>query len=306
MTDCNLQTHPFVVGSSLEENSFVIGSSQSEESELLQNQRKIIAVLEKQAEDTSRILSQLAKHEAYFGELYNKMGLVSNTDSHLNNNSLIVDRFPPVKTIDELKALEENLKDPNFEKKYISSMSTLCSRGNNMRGLTLCYRLIDFFISRDLLLQCSWTGNTRNQNEHEKTAFKFFERIRSSFFYVVHNSDETFGKIECDQFFKRVLKNSKQRLTASLSPQCRQKKSVENLKRKKSRSPKENNHPAKVKLIYNEEILAVPRSEGDLPPIQDAQASTISGKEAIILSTDPLTEMLPSLDSLPNDENQDH
>lgn len=298
-----------MITSSQEENSFVIaGSSQNEESELLQNQRKIIALLEKQAENTSRIVSQLAKHETYFGELYNKMGLVSDTDSHLNNNSLIVERFPPVKTIDELKALEENLKDPNFEKKYINSMSTLCSRGSNMRGLTLCYKLIDFFISRDLLLQCSWTGNTRNQNEQEKTAFKFFERIRCTFFYVVHNSDETFSKIECDQFFKRVLKNSKQRLlAASQSPQCTQKKSVENLKRKRSRSPKDNNRPAKIKLTYNEETLALPQSDSDLPPNQDAQASTCSGKEAV-LSTDTSTDMLhPPLDyPLPNDEKQDY
>ncbi|XP_055528914.1 uncharacterized protein LOC129720965 [Wyeomyia smithii] len=78
--------------------------------------------------------------------------------------------------------------------KYIRNMSFICGTSGKANGMDSCYKLVDFFLTRPFLLQCSWTGNSRptgmNQSgvnepgkvtETSKIALKFFKRFRALF-----------------------------------------------------------------------------------------------------------------------------
>jgi hypothetical protein len=124
--------------------------------EVIKNQLKILEVLEELQNTQKKILQQLAKHEVQlFMELSNKMAecSVASTSTARKNceGSDVEERFPPLKTVEELYKLEENLKDVEFRTKYFKMMSSLCSPGLGAKGTNICYKIVDYFFSRDLL-----------------------------------------------------------------------------------------------------------------------------------------------------------
>ncbi|CAH0696731.1 unnamed protein product [Spodoptera exigua] len=185
--------------------------------EVIKNQAKIMEILQDVQNTQKRILQQLARHEVQFIELLNKMADCSvTTMTRTNCESSVEERFPPIKTVEELFQLEDNLKDPEFRSKYYKIMSTLCSPGLGAKGTNICYKVIDYFFTRELLTLVSWSGNSGDQNE--KIAFKFFTQTRQMFFSVIHNADSTISQLETDNFMKAIIKNSRQRFQATLKP----------------------------------------------------------------------------------------
>uniref|UniRef100_A0A1S4GAW0 DUF4806 domain-containing protein n=1 Tax=Anopheles gambiae TaxID=7165 RepID=A0A1S4GAW0_ANOGA len=67
----------------------------------------------------------------------------------------------PIATLDNLEQLEASLKDESTMQKYIQSMSCVCGNSGKSNGIDCCYKLVHYFITRQFLLQCSWTGGSR-------------------------------------------------------------------------------------------------------------------------------------------------
>uniref|UniRef100_A0A6E8V386 DUF4806 domain-containing protein n=1 Tax=Anopheles coluzzii TaxID=1518534 RepID=A0A6E8V386_ANOCL len=67
----------------------------------------------------------------------------------------------PIATLDNLEQLEASLKDESTMQKYIQSMSCICGTSGKSNGIDCCYKLVHYFITRQFLLQCSWTGGSR-------------------------------------------------------------------------------------------------------------------------------------------------
>ncbi|XP_055532054.1 uncharacterized protein LOC129722553 [Wyeomyia smithii] len=135
--------------------------------------------------------------------------------------------FDPVNSLDDLDKLEDSLKDDNIIEKYIRSMSFVCGTSGKCNGLDCCYKLVDYFFTRQLLILCSWTGSSRKPvkknnsdlarssfEDNDKIALKFYKKIRALFLKLIVLADRDFSEINCDMFFKRIMKNSKQRVVA--------------------------------------------------------------------------------------------
>ena len=116
----------------------------------------------------------------------------------------------PVKSLEDFIKLEERLKDSSYAARLIDSMVYICGDSGKAKGIDSCYKLVDCFVDRQFLQNCSWTGNSRN-TESTKVALKYFEKFRHCFLNIVLRSDKDFSEAELDKFFKNILRNSKQR-----------------------------------------------------------------------------------------------
>lgn len=147
----------------------------------------------------------------------------------LANEQNSQDIVSPVGCLDDLNALEKLLVDDKHMQRFSAGMSFICGTSGKARGTDCCYKLIDYFFTRQFLTQCSWTGATRlsDGNVQEfagepstsyevpgKIPLKFFNKTRTLFLHLIIKADKDFSVIECEQFFKTVLKNSKQRVHA--------------------------------------------------------------------------------------------
>lgn len=157
---------------------------------------------------------KLAKHDVQYNEILNKMADYSVTTTGTNRECSVKERIPPLKTVEELFQLEDNLKNPEFRSIDFKIMSTLCSPGLGAKGTNVCYKIIDYFFSTELLTLVSWSGNSRDQNV--KVEFKFFAQTRHMFFSVIDNADPTISQLETDDFIKSIIKNSRQRFQATI------------------------------------------------------------------------------------------
>lgn len=123
--------------------------------------------------------------------------------------------FSPIDTKEKLEWFEEELKNKKFFDDFVQKMSIICGKTGKENGLDVCYKLIDYFIDRNFLRMCSWTGNTRARDEQSsKVAVKYCKNFRNCFLTVVRLADVDFSEQNCEIFLKRVLKNSTQRSTA--------------------------------------------------------------------------------------------
>ena len=107
-------------------------------------------------------------------------------------------------------------------------MKFVCGSEGKSNGVDCCYKLIDYFFTREFLTECSWTGNSRIKDENKavngqsvegpdsggKIPLKFYRNVRTLFLKLIIEADKDFTELKCEEFFKRVMKNSKQRLNA--------------------------------------------------------------------------------------------
>ncbi|KAL9707553.1 hypothetical protein quinque_011071 [Culex quinquefasciatus] len=131
----------------------------------------------------------------------------------------------PVTCLQDLVALENQLQDEKIMNDYIKDMGFICGTSGKARALNCCYKLIDYFVTREFLMQCSWTGASRttedplnDESTEEKIPFKFYRRFRTLFLRLILQADKDFSELQCDKFFKTILKNRKQRLQAKVAP----------------------------------------------------------------------------------------
>ena len=142
---------------------------------------------------------------------------------HINKQENSIEKSPPtqetftikpLETEAELSQFEKNLESDVFFQKVVEGMKFICGYGGKANGTDCCYKLIDFFLTRDFVTLCSWTGNTKKDGE-TKVPLKFFKNFKSCFLKLIILADKNFTDMECDKFFKTILKNSKQRTDAN-------------------------------------------------------------------------------------------
>lgn len=138
--------------------------------------------------------------------------------------------FEPIDSVEKLTEFEEKLKNETYMNEIVESMAFICGKSGTAIGLDCCYKLIDYFLTRNFVTQCSWTGNTRLGPGIEKVPLKFFESFRKCFRSIITLADSKFTETECEDFFKRVMKNSIQRQKSGTIRQSKHKRRPKNLK----------------------------------------------------------------------------
>lgn len=191
-----------------------------QQSEILENQKKII-------ENQHKIMLSLAKLQTYF-EIFSSSTECNATPS---SSVLRVEKLSkPINSLNELKELEEHLKDSCNFRKYIANMSYICGTDGKLDGVDCSYKLIDFFFTREFLTRCSWTGYSRPNDENKsvntpevecsetgKVPLKFYGNVRRLFLELILLADKDYTELKCEDFLKRVMRNSKQRLESKAS-----------------------------------------------------------------------------------------
>lgn len=187
---------------------------------ILQNQNKIFVEI-----------SKLQTSLDIMGNMFTKYAASANTSNNANV-STPTNTIEPIASHDDLKVFEEKLKCKNHFNEVVKSMTFICGNSGKEKGIDCCYRLIDYFINRDLLNKSSWTGSSR-KTDAEKIPLKYFEQFRKCFFEIVLCADKDFSLADCDTFFKRILKNSAQRVNSKSKTLSKHKERPKNLVYKK-------------------------------------------------------------------------
>lgn len=68
----------------------------------------------------------------------------------------------------------------------------------------------DVMFTRRFLTGCSCGGGSKNATS-KKHCFKAYSRVITLFFEVIKHSDKSVTLLECETFFKNILKNSERR-----------------------------------------------------------------------------------------------
>lgn len=175
----------------------------------------LLAVLANQ----SKMMKQLSKLQLSFNRFKNNRprNVINSDDITLQSvtNLSSSRKIEPAKTLQDLEELEEKLSNYEFFSDVISDMKFICGFSGNSIGTNSCYKLVDYFFDRECLSHCSWTGSSRSETEGLKIPFKRFTNVMKCFHALVKESDATFSEVDCHEFFKRILKNSKQRLNCT-------------------------------------------------------------------------------------------
>ncbi|XP_065075516.1 uncharacterized protein LOC135699241 [Ochlerotatus camptorhynchus] len=175
----------------------------------------------------------------------------------------------PVSCLDELNALETLLGEEKRMQQFLTGMTFICANNGKAHGMDCCYKLIDYFFTRQFLTQCSWTGAARLTNSNAerrdgepsmsndaggKGSLKCFKKVRKLFLNLILRADRDFSEVNCENFFKTVLKNSKQ-ITISKCQNSKHKNRPKNLKYKSSKQNDENqaNHNFTIEGEHVEE-----------------------------------------------------
>lgn len=113
-----------------------------------------------------------------------------------------------IANIEELQKFENLLVNPDAATEVKKKYSVICGRGKG-KGIDNAYTLVDAIFERSFLQKCSWAGGSRSNES--KICFKSHTKLINTFFLIIHESDNTFTLNECHNFFKNILKNSRQR-----------------------------------------------------------------------------------------------
>ncbi|XP_055527039.1 uncharacterized protein LOC129719673 [Wyeomyia smithii] len=121
--------------------------------------------------------------------------------------------FSLVCTIEQLQELDSKLEDHLYTenvKKYM--MDKISNVADTVNGQNTCYELVDHFFDRKLMLKCSWTGASKNENP--KCALRLYKNVLNTFFEIVKGINSSFNVKLMEHFFKSVTRNSKKRCEA--------------------------------------------------------------------------------------------
>lgn len=152
-------------------------------------------------ENQKTILSKISQLSNHFRQYTSRPFMVESVQRNENEFKLITN-------ISMLQKFEDDLKNPDLKHEIRNKLNVVCSKGIG-KGYNNCFMLADTMFSRKFMTECSWLGGSRM--ESPKVPFKSFVNTLNLFFEIIHDSDETFTKMECEIFLKRIIKHSKQR-----------------------------------------------------------------------------------------------
>ncbi|XP_055546930.1 uncharacterized protein LOC129731153 isoform X2 [Wyeomyia smithii] len=131
-----------------------------------------------------------------------------------NGTESISAPLSPVKS-EEFKSLEKKTDNKQFVEAVIKYLGSMHGKSQYVgEGGTVCLQNVDYFFDREFLMNCSWTGTSRNKNSEEniqsKIPFHKFDGVINSFHKVVMFSDPSYSLVQTQNFLKRCLRNAKQ------------------------------------------------------------------------------------------------
>lgn len=258
-----------------EKSKDLLESMLANQNKMLENQRKMMHMIVETISNV-RYISQNLKGKAGGAEASPSSAETAPAPPVLPNYSSL-DIMDPVNSVETLKTLEESLKDDSVMQKHMSSMSFICGNSGRANGIDCCYKLVDYFITRQFLLQCSWTGNSRilgagkspgdavdllPDMESGKVALKFYTKFRTLFLNLIILADGSFTEMQCEMFFKRIMKNSKQRVMSKMTT-SKHRNRPKNLKYNIQKASTSNNEPAIEMAVNNEPFVDVSSSHSE-------------------------------------------
>lgn len=147
--------------------------------------------------------------------MLNKLTHLSNQFTQFARRPFVIENvqrneneFEQITNIGMLQNFEDMLKISDVKQEIRNKLNVVCSKGKG-KGYNNCFMLVDTMFSRKFMTECSWLGGSRM--EKPKVSLKSFVNTLDLFFEIIHDSDETFTKMESEIFLKRVIKNSKPR-----------------------------------------------------------------------------------------------
>lgn len=163
--------------------------------------------------------------------------------------------FKKIDNIDELQNFNDELKNKESVDIFKEKLSLVCGSGKG-NGLNNCFALIEVMFTRRFMTECSWAGGSK-KSEIKKNCFKAHTRVINLFFEVIHHSDNTFTLLECETFFKNILRNSERRYAAKMLRASATKKRSKDKGKKSKTTIMQDNDPA-IQTNRTDSELAVP------------------------------------------------
>lgn len=122
-------------------------------------------------------------------------------------------KLVPIKTDQDLEALNLLLFDDEIFKMFVESMSKFAGKSGAKNGQKVALTVIDNFFDREFLLECSWTGASKGKSDKvmKKINFSSYKKVILSFSETVRNADDRFSIDEGEIFIRAQLRNSKNR-----------------------------------------------------------------------------------------------
>lgn len=182
------------------------------------------------------ILKQFARFGTMFDNVLKHNNLTNPIVSTKNSTNQEFDKsqnkpeqyiIQPINSLDELRALENKLEDITIMTKYKDKLSFICGRGTKGNGIDHCYYLIDILFTRKFFTLCSWAGGSRDSSE--KIPFKVFRNTITFFYTLIQEADKDFTLVQCETFFKNVIRNSTRRSESDRLKQSKSKKRPKSL-----------------------------------------------------------------------------
>lgn len=181
--------------------------------------------------------------------------------------------FNKIRTIHELKALNEKAKNPAYVTEYVDQMSIHYGKDSCIKkGRSAAMKLIDKTVDREVFKECCWTGKGRGR---EKFKFGDLQAFMHMFYCAVRYSDPTFTMVENESFLRSCLSNAGARAdNPEPSTQQSQRKRVS--KNYASATPAAGEPPQLVRVFSNDGVQILPRSH--LPEEQPIQFIYLNNK----------------------------
>lgn len=131
--------------------------------------------------------------------------------SHNMDNEAAIDHLP-MRTQEDLEYFEKKFESNEIKTTIVNQLTAISGNSGVENGWKVCYAVIDQYITRKLMNQCSWTGKTRDPELEKKIPLSIYKEIIHVLYEVVSKADKTFTVSNLELFFKTVIKNSKRRL----------------------------------------------------------------------------------------------
>lgn len=187
---------------------------------------------------------------------------------HPQEEEILKLRFP-MKTLEDLEKVEKELTDSdNTLKAIIFKKYRLSVPGTDKRSRGL--RIVEEFLSPQLMCQLSWTGIRHTPNAPMKTPFFQFKQFIDTFKTICDCCESGGQTFIIDKFFTSVLQNAKTRLE-------RKKKDNENTLRVKRKST--------ARIIRHKKTVAMETASESSVPAGGSNEPTEEQNEQNIVQT---------------------
>lgn len=130
-----------------------------------------------------------------------------NTDLTGNDSGVDLNITFPVRTKEELDAINKNLADDEYRASFVRELSKVNGVSGTCDGNKAAYRLCDYIFNPYLLSLYNWTGSSKSGIAKE--CFNQYTNLIDVFGQIIMLADTRYSIAENEKFFKdKILKYS--------------------------------------------------------------------------------------------------